>query len=116
MTIKSLGRDDYLQNPQLLDDIESKLPPMLSMLWSNAAIGLYRYSLIDFNMWLNPQAEAMSMRIGPKDERRKSTVHKVFAAETVDDDPPSVAPKQPSPCVCCKNQCVSLQNVPNSSS
>lgn len=102
VTLKSLGRYDYLQNPQLLEDIETKLPPMLSMLWSNAMMGMQRYTLDNLNNWLHQQAKVLSLRSVPKDDKRKP-VHKVFAASENNNSSSTC-----EPCVCCKQQCESI--------
>lgn len=110
VTVRNLGRVDYLENPQLLEHIESKLPPMLSMLWSNAIINMQRYTICDLSVWLNQQSRALSLRVLPKDEKRKPQVHKVFAAS--ESLPTPVTPTETVSCVCCKKRFDSLTKCP----
>lgn len=79
VTINNLGRYDYLDNTQLLEDIKSKLPPMMSMLWFNAVATMQHYTVEDLNNWLHQQSRALSRRVLPKEEKRR-VVHNVFAA------------------------------------
>lgn len=86
ITLQNLNRPEYLENPQLLEDIEAKLPTMMSMLWANAVVGLERYSIVDLNRWINQQARVLCMRITPKEvneekkENKKNFTHKVYSA------------------------------------
>lgn len=107
VTVMNLGRRDYLDNPQLLEDIELKLPPMLSMLWTNAMSGNGRYNITDLNHWLNQQSRSLSLRALPAKE--KKTVHKVFAtSETISSSSSLVEKRKTFECVLCKKQCESL--------
>lgn len=113
VTLEHLGRPDHLRNPQLLDDLESKLPPMLSMLWSNAVLGLDQHTLVDLNKWIRQQSSVLSKRVLPKEfseKKERKTTHRVYAVaeqqSPVKDDAPNT--RASSACVCCKKLCVSL--------
>lgn len=85
VTLQNLGRIEYLYNPQLLEDIESKLPPVMLMLWSNvSATFINGYSLMELNRFISTQSRVLSARVGPKgfvdDKPNRGATHKVFAA------------------------------------
>lgn len=114
ITLQNLNRPEYLQNPQLIEDIESKLPPVMLMLWSNAIAFVERYTLSDLSHWINMQARAMSVRVLPKGfsvdsskrEVKKSIIKdKVFSASSAS---VSQTENKVKKCLCCDSSCTNL--------
>lgn len=83
ITLQNLNRPEYLQNPQLIEDIESKLPTVMLMLWSNAIAFVERYTLLDLSKWIDMQARAMSARVLPKGFTTDSSKREVKKANTI---------------------------------
>lgn len=109
VTLQNLNRLECLDNPQLLEDIEVKLPPTMSLMWANVVVGKIHYNLIDLNAWLTQQSRALGARALPKefDQKKERKTHKVFAAVDQTSGPSDV-PK-PVLCVLQAEVCVARQ-------
>ncbi|XP_055918431.1 uncharacterized protein LOC129950523 [Eupeodes corollae] len=105
--IELLDRPEYLANPQLIEELERKLPPMLHILWSDSIYDLQRYNLRDFSNWLDRKSQAASLRVfadklpatGAKLRRRTGRVNTVTLKK--DDE---------AKCIICSSNC---KNVPS---
>lgn len=64
-TLENLKRPEYLRNPQLIENLESKLPSILNVLWSEHIYDKPSYTLRDFSDWLERRAHAASLRTVP---------------------------------------------------
>ena len=67
-TIKSVNAQAHLNNPNLMTELVTRLPPSLRLSWGQqvAQLGPTKVNLHDFSTWLSKVATALSFVIEPK--------------------------------------------------
>lgn len=65
--LQNLNRPEYIKNPELIWNLEAKMPPILKFMCSDYILTLekpsYEITLEDFGNWLTIKANAMSRNV-----------------------------------------------------